>query len=202
MMKQTRLKRIRSLPSLASLLLLAVLSLCLNAQAEPQPASRFDGMIRSIAAHHGLEPSLIHSIIQAESDYNPYAISPKGAAGLMQLMPETAERYGVSNVFDPWENIEGGVKYIKDLMMLFGRNTDHVLAAYNAGQNAVKKYGGVPPFPETERYINKVKAAYPKSTIKNRNKIYKYYDSSGRIVLTNCSFLYSQAKSRNQEKKD
>ncbi|MDH4258323.1 MAG: hypothetical protein OEV50_05865, partial [Candidatus Aminicenantes bacterium] len=63
-------------------------------------------------------------------------------------------------------------------------------------------YGGIPPYPETERYINKVKAVYPKSTIRNRNKIYKYYDSSGRIVLTNCSFLYSQAKSRNQENKD
>lgn len=201
-MKQSSLKRFRPLPSIASLLMLAVVSLGIDAQAEPQPASRFDGMIKSIAANHGLEPSLIHSIIQAESDYDPYAVSSKGAAGLMQLMPETAQRYGVNNVFDPWENIEGGVKYIKDLMRLFGRNTDHVLAAYNAGQNAVKKYGGVPPFPETERYINKVKAAYPKLTIKNRNKIYKYYDSSGRIVLTNCSFLYSQAKSSNQEKKD
>ena len=201
-MKHSSLKRFRTLTSVGSLMLLAVLSLCFNAQAEPQPASRFEGMIRSIAAHHGLEPSLIHSIIQAESDYDPYAVSPKGAAGLMQLMPETAKRYGVSNVFDPWENIEGGVKYIKDLMKLFGQKTDHVLAAYNAGQNAVKKYGGIPPYPETERYINKVKAVYPKSTIRNRNKIYKYYDSSGRIVLTNCSFLYSQAKSRNQENKD
>jgi soluble lytic murein transglycosylase-like protein len=202
MMKHSSLKRFRPLTSIGLLLLLAVLSLCTHAQAEPQPASRFDGMIRSIASHHGLEPSLIHSIIQTESDYDPYAVSPKGAAGLMQLMPETAKRYGVRNVFDPWENIEGGVKYIKDLMKLFGQKTDHVLAAYNAGQNAVKKYGGIPPYPETERYINKVKAAYPKSTIRNRNKIYKYYDSSGRIILTNCSFLYSQGKSRNQENKD
>ena len=202
MMKQSSLKRFRLLTSIASLLLLAVLSLCANAQAEPQPASRFDGMIKSIAAQHGLDPSLIHSIIQAESDYDPYAVSAKGASGLMQLMPETAKRYGVRNVFDPWENIEGGVKYIKDLIKLFGRKTDHVLAAYNAGQNAVKKYGGIPPYPETERYINKVKAAYPQSTIRNKNKIYKYYDSSGRIVLTNCSFLYSQAKSRKQENRD
>lgn len=202
MVKQFSLQRLRSLASIASILLLAILSVHVDAQAEPQPASRFDGMIKSIAAHHGLEPSLIHSIIQAESDYDPYAVSPKGAAGLMQLMPETAKRYGVNNVFDPWENIEGGVKYIKDLMKLFGQRTDHVLAAYNAGQNAVKKYGGVPPYPETKRYINKVKAAYPKSTIRNRNKIYKYYDSSGRIVLTNCSFLYSQAKSRDRENKD
>ena len=134
---------------LFSFTVLLVFSLCPDVHAKAHPPTKYDSIIRSIAANYGLEPTLIHSIIRTESNYDPDAVSPKGAMGLMQLMPETAERYGVRDIYNPRENIEGGVKYLKYLMDLYNRKTDYVLAAYNAGHNAVKKYGGIPPFPET-----------------------------------------------------
>ncbi len=167
--------------------------------AEAGYPGRFNTLIESIAKDYGLESSLIHSIIRTESNYDPNAVSSKGAVGLMQLMPETAEKYGVKDLYDPRQNIVGGVKYLRDLIDSFGRKTDYVLAAYNAGHNAIKKYGGIPPFPETKRFIQKVKTTYPHSTIRSRTKIYKYYDDSGRVVFTNSSLLYSQNKKRNQE---
>ena len=183
----------------ASLVWFALLFLCPDVQAEPQPPTKYDSIIRSIAANYGLEPTLIHSIIRTESNYDPDAVSPKGAMGLMQLMPETAKRYGVRDLYNPRENIEGGVKYLKYLMDLYNRKTDYVLAAYNAGHNAIKKYGGIPPFPETRRFIEKVKSTYPNSTIRDRKKIYKYYDDSGRVVFTNSRILYSLNKSKNKK---
>ncbi len=184
----------------AFLVCFALLSLCSDIQAGPQPPKKYDSIIRSIATNYGLEPALIHSIIRTESNYDADAVSPKGARGLMQLMPETAERYGVRDIFNPRENIEGGVRYLKYLMDLYDSKTDYVLAAYNAGHNAIEKYGGIPPFPETRRFIEKVKATYPHSTIRDRKKIYKYYDDSGRVVLTNSRILYSLNKSRNPKK--
>lgn len=179
----------------------ACLSLQTESRAEPGSPARFQTLIESIAAEYGLEASLIHSIIRTESNYDPYAVSPKGAVGLMQLMPDTAERYGVKNLFDPRQNIIGGVKYLKELMRLYDRKIDYVLAAYNAGHNAVKKYGGIPPFPETRRFIQKVKTTYPRTTLKKKSKIYKYYDDSGRVVFTNSHVLYSEnKKSRENDK--
>ena len=110
-------------------------------------------MIRKVAKKHGIEPELIHAIIRAESNYESTAVSPKGAIGLMQLMPTTAKAYGVNDFCDPEENIEGGTKYLKDLIKLYQGKTSLVLAAYNAGQEAVKKYKGIPPYPETRNYI-------------------------------------------------
>jgi soluble lytic murein transglycosylase-like protein len=185
----------------AFLVWFGLLSLCPDVQAEPQPPTKYDSIIRSVASNYGLEPTLIHSIIRTESNYDPDAVSPKGAMGLMQLMPETAERYGVRDIYNPRENIEGGVKYLKYLMDLYNGKTDYVLAAYNAGHNAIKKYGGIPPFPETRRFIEKVKSTYPNSTIRDRKKIYKYYDDSGRVVFTNSRVLYSLNKSKNQKNK-
>jgi soluble lytic murein transglycosylase-like protein len=103
----------------------------------------------------------------------------------MQLMPATAAQYGVKNIFDPRENIEGGVRYLKDLVRLYQGQTDLVLAAYNAGQEAVKRFGGIPPYPETIKYIEKIKASYDKPVIKTRTKIYKFVDKKGRVVFTN-----------------
>lgn len=185
----------------AFMMWVGLLSLCPGVRAEPQPPTKYDSIIRSIAANYGLEPALIHSIIRTESNYDPDAVSPKGAMGLMQLMPETAKRYGVRDIYNPRENIEGGVKYLKYLMDLYNGKTDYVLAAYNAGHNAIKKYGGIPPFPETRRFIEKVKSTYPNSTIRDRKKIYKYYDDSGRVVFTNSRVLYSLNKSKNQKNK-
>jgi hypothetical protein len=113
-------------------------------------------MIDTIAAKHEVEGPLVHSVIKAESNYNPLAISPKGAQGLMQLIPSTARRFGVENSFNPQQNIEGGVKYLKFLMELYHNDYVKVIAAYNAGEAAVTKYGGIPPYAETRNYVYQV----------------------------------------------
>ena len=105
---------------------------------------------------HKLSPALVKAIIKAESNGERFAVSPKGAQGMMQLMPFTSKRMKVSDPFDPVENIEGGVKYIKELMGTFRGNLVHTVAAYNAGPEAVRKYGGVPPYKETRQYVKRV----------------------------------------------
>jgi soluble lytic murein transglycosylase-like protein len=160
--------------------------------------SRYQGIVSTVAKRYYLPPELIHSIIRAESNYDPFAISPKGAMGLMQLMPETARIYKVKNVFDPQDNIEGGVRYLNDLIKLFNSDTDLVLAAYNAGQEAVKKYGGIPPYLETKSYIKNVMRTYSRPTIKTKTIIYKFYDESGRLVLTNIPYIYSSQKKKKE----
>ena len=110
-----------------------------------------------------LPKSLVHAVITAESAYDPSAISRAGAVGLMQLMPETAKRYGVRNRMNPYENIHGGSRYLRDLLIMFDNNLILALAAYNAGEGAVKKYGyRIPPFKETQTYVKKVIAYYKK----------------------------------------
>jgi soluble lytic murein transglycosylase-like protein len=116
----------------------------------------FRQTVARIAAEQSLPPELIHSVIQVESGYNPYAVSPKGALGLMQLIPSTARRFGVADAFDPADNIQGGAKYLKYLLGLYGGNSVLALAAYNAGEGAVARYGAVPPFPETRQYVSSV----------------------------------------------
>ena len=105
---------------------------------------------------HNLSPALVKAIIRAESNGNRYAVSRKGAKGMMQLMPFTSKRMKVNDPFDPVENIEGGVKYIKELLGTFRGNVVHAVAAYNAGPAAVQKYGGIPPYPETRIYVKRV----------------------------------------------
>jgi soluble lytic murein transglycosylase-like protein len=114
---------------------------------------------RYCRANH-LPPALVHAIIQAESNGQRKAVSPKGAKGIMQLMPFTSKRLHVSDPFDPIENIEGGIKYIKELLAEFEGNITKVIAAYNAGPAAVKKYGGVPPYQETRQYVRRVLDLY------------------------------------------
>ena len=99
----------------------------------------------------------MHSVIKVESNYNPNAISPKGAQGLMQLIPSTARRFGVSNVFNPVENVEGGARYLRYLLELYKGDYQLALAAYNAGEGAVARHGGVPPYPETVNYLQQVR---------------------------------------------
>lgn len=117
---------------------------------------RFDPAIRYAARSHDLEPALIKAIIHAESLFDPSAVSSAGAEGLMQLMPETAGHLKVHQPFDPRQNILGGAKFLAYLKNRFDR-LEHVLAAYNAGESNVRKYGGIPPFPETRNYVSKVK---------------------------------------------
>ena len=114
----------------------------------PKPDPAVVATIEETAKNLQVSPELVHSVIQAESNYNTYAVSPKGAQGLMQLMPATARRFGVTDSFDARQNIEGGVRYLKFLQQTFGDDR-LAIAAYNAGEKAVVKYGGVPPYPET-----------------------------------------------------
>ncbi len=126
--------------------------------AAEKPASQaIDAAVRQIASEQSLPPELLHSVIRVESNYNPGAVSPKGAQGLMQLIPETARRFGVLDSFDPVDNIQGGAKYLKYLLDLYKGDYPLALAAYNAGEKAVAKYGGVPPYRETQNYVAQVK---------------------------------------------
>jgi soluble lytic murein transglycosylase-like protein len=113
-------------------------------------------MVERIAGEEGVEVPLVHSVIQAESNYNSSAVSAKGAQGIMQLIPSTARRFGVSNTFDAEENIEGGVKYLKFLLDYYHGDYTKSIAAYNAGEGAVDKYNGVPPYAETQGYVRTV----------------------------------------------
>ena len=125
--------------------------------------ARYAKPIQDAAKATRLEPALIHAVISAESGYNPFARSRKGAAGLMQLMPETAKRYGVKNRLDPAQNISGGARYLRDLMRMFNNDLQLVVAAYNAGENAVVRAGNrIPPYQETMTYVPRVMTYYRK----------------------------------------
>lgn len=146
--------------------------------------------ISRIANAHSLSPELVKAIVKVESNFNHKAVSPKGAKGLMQLMPATAKRFGVADIFDPEENITGGVKFLKYLFDEFGEeNLDLVLAGYNAGEEAVRKHGNkIPPYAETQNYVKQVKALYLVHSPYNGTKaktIYKYVDKNGVLTFTN-----------------
>lgn len=125
--------------------------------------SKYDKEIQATCHQCGVDPDLVRSVIQVESDFNPLAISVKGAQGLMQLMPGTAQDLKVANPFNPRESIRGGVRYLRYLLDLFNGDLILALAAYNAGENAVLRYRSVPPFPETRAYIHKVLSLYDSS---------------------------------------
>jgi hypothetical protein len=116
----------------------------------------YDRLIRRTAGKHQVDAALVKAVMHVESAFNPHAVSDKGAQGLMQVMPETGQRYGALDLFDPVQNVSAGVMYLKDLQKLFKNNTRLVLAAYNAGENAVLRYKGVPPYDETRGYVVKV----------------------------------------------
>ena len=116
----------------------------------------FHSIITKVAKRHQVDPALVKAIILAESEYNPNAVSRKGAKGLMQLMPHTAQSLGVEDIFDPEHNITGGVRHFKDLLNQFDGDIKLALAAYNAGSRKVREYKGIPPFKSTKRYIKRV----------------------------------------------
>ena len=124
--------------------------------AEGAGTGAYDALIEQAAQRNGLDPAVLHGLIQQESAFNPGAQSSAGASGLTQLMPGTASSLGVTNPLDPAQSIEGGARYLSQMMAQFGGNTSEALAAYNAGPGAVQQYGGVPPYAETESYVTKV----------------------------------------------
>lgn len=132
----------------------------LIAAKNPQTAlidiNAYDELIHKVARKNVVDPALIKAVMHAESGFNPHAVSNKGASGLMQLMPETAKRFGARDIFDPRENVQAGALFLKYLMKKFDNNHRLVLAAYNAGENAVLRYKGIPPYAETRGYVQKV----------------------------------------------
>lgn len=121
----------------------------------------FKALVDEVAHTNNVEAALLHAVIATESNYITRAVSKKGAIGLMQLMPATAKRYGVKDIYDPAQNVQGGTRYLKDLLKLFDNNMRLTLAAYNAGETAVARFGNkVPPYPETREYVNKVMSLY------------------------------------------
>ncbi len=121
------------------------------------PRTVYDPFIRQVARETGLSVGLIKAVALVESDFNPHAVSPKGAQGLMQLMPATAAQYGVSDAFDPMENLRAGAIHLRSLLDEFDGDLNSALAAYNAGSSAVRRYGGIPAYPETQDYVRRVR---------------------------------------------
>jgi soluble lytic murein transglycosylase-like protein len=149
-------------------------------------------LVREAAGRHRIDPALVRAVIETESNWNPKAYSHKGAGGLMQLIPTTAQRYGAYDVFDPQQNIDAGVKYLRTLLERYHGNLDLALAAYNAGEGAVDRAHGVPSFRETRDYVQKVQNAYfrpgsgrmPNAFV-NPHAIHRDVTPEGRIIFTN-----------------
>jgi soluble lytic murein transglycosylase-like protein len=149
-------------------------------------------LVREAADRHSVDPALVRAVIETESHWDPAAVSNRGAAGLMQLIPTTAQRFGANDVFNPKQNVDAGVHYLKTLLERYNGNLDLALAAYNAGEGAVDRAHGVPAFRETRNYVQKVQNAYfrPGSgrlgdAWFNPRAIHKDVDTSGRVVFTN-----------------
>ncbi|HZN54755.1 MAG TPA: lytic transglycosylase domain-containing protein [Candidatus Polarisedimenticolaceae bacterium] len=141
------------------------------------PATPYDPYIDMVARENGVDPTLVKAVALVESGFNPKAQSSKGAQGLMQLMPTTAKRYGVTNLHDPYQNLSAGAKHLRDLLDQYEGNVTLALAAYNAGAGAVKRYGGVPAYAETQDYVKKVQTKMGRTPRK----------SEGRIVTSTAS---------------
>jgi soluble lytic murein transglycosylase-like protein len=178
----------KSINRVVTVLLMLALAPCLGAASAADLRKLYHPIVKQVAGKYGIDTELVHIVIRAESNYDAFAISSAGAMGLMQLMPATAAQYGVQNVFDPAQNIEGGVRYLKDLVKLYKGQKDQtrlVLAAYNAGQEAVRRYKGIPPYPETKSYIAGIMKTYKKATVTSKNPTYMVKDENGRTVLVN-----------------
>ncbi len=128
--------------------------------SQPRRPLAYERLIEELSLQHGLDPSLVKAVVEVESNFDPLAVSPKGAMGLMQLMPSTARLLGVANPFDPRENLEAGIRYLKTLLERFNYELHLALAAYNAGPEVVSTMGNIPPFEETRQYVKKVLEKY------------------------------------------
>jgi hypothetical protein len=157
--------------------------------------ANIDSIIDRISTRYQVDPRLVHAMVRVESNYDPSAVSSKGAMGLMQLIPATARRFGVQHPFDPRENIQGGVSYLRYLLHLFGGNLPLSLAAYNAGEQTVIRSGGIPDIPETEHYVRAITRLYNSKNVslgpvdapaeEKIPPIVRYVDSEGVVHFTN-----------------
>lgn len=148
---------------------------------------RYVALISEAATRYGVNSGLVEAVIRMESGFDPWAVSRKGAQGLMQLMPRTASSLGVHDAFNPRQNIDGGVRHLRYLLDRYAGNVPLALAAYNAGDEAVRWYGGIPPYPETQQYVRKIVQLYggnshPSSAVQF---IYRYEDPEGNVTYTN-----------------
>jgi soluble lytic murein transglycosylase-like protein len=160
--------------------------------AEQTNRAKIEEMIREVSARYRVDPALVRAVIQTESNWNTSAVSRKGALGLMQLVPGTAQQLGVNNAFDPKQNLDGGVRYLHTLLERYNGDLDKALAAYNAGPGAVDRAGGIPRYRETRNYVQKVTDSYfrPGSdrlprAFDERRPIYRAVEADGRVVFTN-----------------
>jgi soluble lytic murein transglycosylase-like protein len=160
--------------------------------AEQSNRAKIEEMIREVSARYRVDPALVRAVMQTESNWNSSAVSRRGALGLMQLVPGTAQQLGVSNAFDPKQNLDGGVRYLHTLLERYNGDLDKALAAYNAGPGAVDRAGGIPRYRETRDYVQKVTDSYfrPGSdrlprAFEERRPIYRAVDADGRVVFTN-----------------
>ena len=178
--------------------------------SEPGPPSQnenipatFTEIINSACSRHGVDPALVHAIVKVESDFNPYAMSKKGAVGLMQLMPQTAVDLRVQNVFSPDENIDGGVKYLRYLLDRYEGNLSLALAAYNSGETAVERWGTVPPFRETQDYVQRILKLYGGTSGPRlpRYTIYIGHGADGALIITDDPSKNATAKKNRKTSK-
>ena len=149
-------------------------------------------LVREASERYNVDPALVRAVIETESNWNPAARSRKGAVGLMQLIPSTAQRFGVNDAFNPKQNVEAGVRYLKVLLERYNGNLDLALAAYNAGEGAVDRAGGVPHYRETRNYVQRVQDAYYRpgsgrmeDAYTHFSRIHREVASDGRIIFTN-----------------
>ena len=157
------------------------------------PATPYDPYIEMVAREHGVDPTLVKAVALVESGFNPKAVSSKGAKGLMQLMPATAKQYGISDLHDPYQSLKAGAAHLRDLLDQYDGNITLALAAYNAGSGAVKRYGGVPAYQETQQYVKKVQAKMGRTPRKYEGrvvsaktaKIEMRVQPDGTVVLSN-----------------
>ena len=157
------------------------------------PATPYDPYIEMVARENGVDPTLVKAVALVESGFNPKARSSKGAQGLMQLMPATAKQYGVSNIHDPYQNLNAGAKHLRDLLDRYQGDVVLALAAYNAGSGAVQRYGGVPAYAETQDYVKKVQTKMGRTPRKHEGrlvspqsaKIQMRVEPDGSVTLTN-----------------
>jgi Transglycosylase SLT domain len=154
----------------------------------PHRAQEMNEVINSVSSRHHLDPDLINSVIHAESGFNPKAVSPKGAQGLMQLMPRTASQLGVADAFDPSANVEGGTRYLRELLERYNFDLIKALAAYNAGPQRVEQYHGVPPYYETQAYVARIVRDFNRKKLAERKsaslKTANYHKSPAPDALT------------------